>query len=290
MQIADSRATAPTPTPSKLVKSAPAGQDRAVTRTYTITPTGGSGYTATVRLHYLDSELNGNTESALELWRAATGAGPLTSQGQDARDTTNNCVPKGSVTAANFSGVWTLAIAATFTVTFDANGGTGSMAQPDEPLRRRRQPDGQRLHPDGLHLQRLEHGRQRLGHSLRGRRATPSRQRHPVRPVDDRPDHTVTFDANGGTGSMAAQTRNYADAANLTANAFTRTGYSFGGWNTAANGSGTSLRRRGELPLHRRRHPVRPVDDRPDHTVTFDANGGTGTMAPRRATTATPPT
>ena len=58
-----------------------------------------------------------------------------------------------------------------YTVTFDANGGTGG---PDEQLRRhRRQPDGQRLHPHRLHVQRLEHGRQRLGHGLRRRASYP---------------------------------------------------------------------------------------------------------------------
>ncbi|MCG2786860.1 MAG: BspA family leucine-rich repeat surface protein, partial [Anaerolineae bacterium] len=50
--------------------------------------------------------------------------------------------------------------------------------------------------------------------------------------------HTVTFNANGGVGSNATQTASA--AANLTANAFTRAGYNFSGWNTQANGSGTS--------------------------------------------------
>ena len=41
----------------------------AVNRNYTITPnSGGSGSSAAVQLHYLDSELNGNTESDLVLW------------------------------------------------------------------------------------------------------------------------------------------------------------------------------------------------------------------------------
>jgi REP element-mobilizing transposase RayT len=41
-----------------------------VRRTYTITPTGGSGYAATLRLHYLDSELNGTagTTFAIDLY------------------------------------------------------------------------------------------------------------------------------------------------------------------------------------------------------------------------------
>lgn len=50
-------------------------------------------------------------------------------------------------------------------------------------------------------------------------------------------NQTVTFDANGGTGTMAAQAAS--SATNLTSNAFTRAGYTFAGWNTAADGTGT---------------------------------------------------
>ncbi|MCX6172177.1 MAG: InlB B-repeat-containing protein, partial [Flavobacterium sp.] len=49
---------------------------------------------------------------------------------------------------------------------------------------------------------------------------------------------TVTFNNNGGTGTMSNQTAS--TATNLSSNTFTRTGYTFTGWNTAANGSGTS--------------------------------------------------
>ena len=52
--------------------------------------------------------------------------------------------------------------------------------------------------------------------------------------------NTITFDGNGATGgSTAAQNINTAATANLTANGFTRSGYTFTGWNTAANGSGS---------------------------------------------------
>ena len=53
-------------------------------------------------------------------------------------------------------------------------------------------------------------------------------------------NHTVTFNSNGGTGTMSAQTANVPTA--LTANTFTRTGYTFSGWNTAAGGAGHRLR------------------------------------------------
>jgi ribosomal protein L27 len=51
-------------------------------------------------------------------------------------------------------------------------------------------------------------------------------------------NRTVTFNANGGTGAMNAQSASSATA--LTANSFALSGSTFSGWNTAANGSGTS--------------------------------------------------
>jgi len=51
---------------------------------------------------------------------------------------------------------------------------------------------------------------------------------------------TVNFNANGGDGTMAAQTFEHSVAQGLTANAFTKNGYTFAGWNTKADNSGTS--------------------------------------------------
>lgn len=52
---------------------------------------------------------------------------------------------------------------------------------------------------------------------------------------------TITFDGNGADGgSMLQQTIIAGDTDNLTANAFTRTGYEFTGWNTDAEGNGTA--------------------------------------------------
>ena len=53
---------------------------------------------------------------------------------------------------------------------------------------------------------------------------------------------TVTFNANDGSGSPATSTQaiNSGVATAITANAFTRTGYTFAGWNTLANGTGTN--------------------------------------------------
>ena len=52
---------------------------------------------------------------------------------------------------------------------------------------------------------------------------------------------TINFDGNGSTsGSTASQQIAAGNTTSLNANGFTRTGYVFTGWNTAADGSGTS--------------------------------------------------
>ena len=52
--------------------------------------------------------------------------------------------------------------------------------------------------------------------------------------------YDIVFNANEGTGTMANQTLTYDTPATLTSNSFTRTGWTFTGWNTQADGSGTS--------------------------------------------------
>ena len=54
--------------------------------------------------------------------------------------------------------------------------------------------------------------------------------------------YTVAFDKNAtdATGTMDPQAFTYGTAQNLTANAFTREGYAFMGWNTQADGNGTT--------------------------------------------------
>ena len=86
----------------------------------------------------------------------------------------------------------------------------------------------------------------------------------------------VTFDKNdeNATGTMEEQEFTFGQAANLTANSFTRTGYTFIGWNTKADGTGTSYTNEqsvtllGDLILYAQW----------GYYISFDANGGTGTM------------
>lgn len=94
---------------------------------------------------------------------------------------------------------------------------------------------------------------------------------------------TITFNANGGTGSMPSETGTYDSTADLTGNTFTYTGYVFKGWNTAANGTGISftngelVKFNGSATLYAQWTPGVALA-----TVTFNANSNsaTGAMAP----------
>jgi hypothetical protein len=113
--------TQPNDVTFNLVKAAPSGGigfPNAVNRTYTITQNGGSGFSVTLQLHYLDGELNGNTEGAgLNLWRFnGSGWAPV---GQTANDTTNNWVSKSGITVLS---PWTL------NSTLSPTSGNGSVA------------------------------------------------------------------------------------------------------------------------------------------------------------------
>ena len=91
--------TAPANIVVDLARSVPVGAigfPTAVDRTYTITPSA-AGFTGTLRLHYLDTELNGNTEGARLNLRRFNGIGwqPFVITGSD---TTTNWVERTGVT------------------------------------------------------------------------------------------------------------------------------------------------------------------------------------------------
>jgi uncharacterized repeat protein (TIGR02543 family) len=84
---------------------------------------------------------------------------------------------------------------------------------------------------------------------------------------------TVTFNGNGSDGgSMSPEVDNAPTA--LTSNAFTRTDYTFAGWNTAANGSGTSYANGATYPFTAGATLYAQWTANP-HTVTFNGNGAT---------------
>ncbi len=75
-----------------------------INRLYSNSITAGGAYSATLRLHYADSELNGNSESTLSLWQKV--GGTWTPLGKTANNATGNWAETN--TLANISGLWTL--------------------------------------------------------------------------------------------------------------------------------------------------------------------------------------
>ncbi len=93
--------------------------------------------------------------------------------------------------------------------------------------------------------------------------------------------YNVVFDANGGEGTMSNQQLTYDAAATaLTTNTFTRTGYTFAGWNTASDGSGTSYANGAEVQNLSTGADITLYAQWTAHTytITFNANSGEGTV------------
>ena len=76
--------------------------------------------------------------------------------------------------------------------------------------------------------------------------------------------YTVTFseNADGVTGSTSNMSMEYGKEASLTAKGYFRDGYSFAGWTSASNGSGTS---------YADRQKVSNLTDRDGDTITLYA-------------------
>lgn len=93
---------------------------------------------------------------------------------------------------------------------------------------------------------------------------------------------TVSFKGNGGIGSMSPEAFFYssgsADSLPLTPNSFSRSGYQFDSWNTAPDGTGTiyfdnySYSFTSDVILYAQWSKL------PTYTVSFDSNGGSGTI------------
>ena len=121
-------------------------------------------------------------------------------------------------------------------------------------------------------------------------------------------EYKLSFSANNGTGEMESITKEENEKINLPAVKFSRTGFEFLNWNTAADGSGTTYADGAEFTftadttLHAQwkeikttpsnpetpetptqpeqpQNPETPSTPKTTYTITFDANGGNGTIA-----------
>ena len=95
--------------------------------------------------------------------------------------------------------------------------------------------------------------------------------------------YTIHFDPNGGDGMMVDQSVKVGKTTALKDNTFVKDSSKFVGWNTAADGSGTSYNNKASISnlgakgdtitLYAQWHDV------VEYTIHFNANGGTGTMS-----------
>ena len=91
-------------------------------------------------------------------------------------------------------------------------------------------------------------------------------------------DQSILFDPNGGVGVMAPQNEALNTVAPISPNTFTRPGYTFTGWNSMANGSGTTYANNSNVQFTTSATLYAQWTSA-SFTVTFNANGGTGSMA-----------
>ena len=90
----------------------------------------------------------------------------------------------------------------------------------------------------------------------------------------------IAFDANGGLGTMKEQLVTKSSLVTLSSNAFNRTGYTFIGWNTAADGSGTSHPNGATFTVGTADLTLYAQWTASTVNITFNANGGSGSTGP----------
>lgn len=87
----------------------------------------------------------------------------------------------------------------------------------------------------------------------------------------------IAYNANGGTGAPATQTKTFGSTLNLQSSTPTRTGYTFSKWNSAANGSGTDYTPSQTLAADDNTAKTLYAQWTANtYTISFNANGGIG--------------
>ena len=101
--------------------------------------------------------------------------------------------------------------------------------------------------------------------------------------------YTISYNANGGSGTMSSTTATYGSTTTISANTFTKTGYSFAGWTTNSDGSddgygwtnwsGTWKYVNGQYGISGGKLVLYARWSANTYTIKYDANGGTGAPA-----------
>ena len=90
---------------------------------------------------------------------------------------------------------------------------------------------------------------------------------------------TISYNSNGGSGTMDDTTGDIDASVTLSANTFTRDGYAFTGWNTAADGSGTAYADQATITMPAGGLTLYAQWDAGEQTISYNNNNGSGTMA-----------
>ena len=101
--------------------------------------------------------------------------------------------------------------------------------------------------------------------------------------------YTISYNSNGGTGSMASDVVKTGGTATIKANEFTKKGYTFAGWTTKSDGtddgynwtgwSGTWNYVDGQCGIANKTLKLYARWTPKSYTISYNSNGGTGTMA-----------
>ncbi len=91
--------------------------------------------------------------------------------------------------------------------------------------------------------------------------------------IENNQQYTITYNANGGNGAPSNQTKKHGENITLSSVKPTKTGYTFTGWNTSSNGSGTSYSSGGTYSNNSNvtLYAQWKVNT---YTITYNANGG----------------
>lgn len=95
-------------------------------------------------------------------------------------------------------------------------------------------------------------------------------------------DYVITFDKNTGNGEMPPETMTFDSSSTLTPNSFTKQAYTFIGWNTKADGTGTAYDDKAEVKNLSNEpgstYPLYAQWKATGYIVHFNAGDGKGTM------------
>ena len=191
--------------------------------------------------------------------------------------------PGGSYTANAAVTLYAVWKTNDYTVSYDANGGTGAPAAQTK------------THGTALTLSSTKPTR--TGYTFLGWAASKTATSAQYQPggsytanaavtlyaVWKTNDYTVSYDANGGTGAPAAQTKTHGTALTLSSTKPTRTGYTFLGWAASKTATSAQYQPGGSYTANAA-VTLYAVWKTNDYTVSYDANGGTGAPAAQTKT------